>query len=823
MFKYALTSLKNKWVSSLLFIVAVVSILTVSTVSIHSLQDVQAQVSDDIKKHARGSYDILVRPEGAQTKVEKRLGLVEENYLGVGNGGITLDTWKEILAMEDIEIAAPVASLGYFTGLSYTVQLPFPASSSLFNARFSTSDGIHEYSLSDDMESYFLKQEGYYDGFDFINTYQSILYGISGESPQYLIPQTYHLMVGIDSEQEKKLTGIDFSEVKRDLEIDEKQLMSFAGDAPIINVLYLKDPKIPIKLNLEKTELLWDSTDTIALKKMFHQSPEDMLSLPEQDKDRQHFLKTLTEIERLSQTTYEFDLSPYLSTFDSQPIALDYNGKPIDVTSYATSIGETTKFYLTETIDYGIHDDYLTVKQVGTESKVPIYRKLIEKGKPAYEMSDYPFVLFPVGSYTAKEYQQSLAASPLGIYHQAPVTTENGRKVHETAVAGSFIASSAHGIIQIEDVELIKGKAPIDAIRIKVAGISSYDESAERKILDVVERLYRLGDFQIDIVAGASPESMDMDVEGIGMVTQQWTSLGAATTIIDGWTLSNLFITGLFILIGAIYMLNRILFWRETRQEETELLSDLGWRKRHINQFYLIELGLLTCVAVVISLCIIWVMISTHFLDRDSLFLFTVICSIFLIIILVRIFIPTKNKLKIQQGALGKTIFLRNIYYYRKFIGITFIQLAMVTLLLIFIITSIFVTMELTGKTNLGEYINNSIYFILLLVVIVSIGLTMTTVFESNSSFLALRNTELRILKDIGWKQKDIQMLCMKESAIWTFLGILLGASSGLGILVVLYDFNPVMFFIFIVIVVIIYSIVLLLTYIVTFIQTNKI
>jgi putative ABC transport system permease protein len=823
MVKYALTSLKNKWVSSLLFIVAVVSILTVSTVSIHSLQDVQAQVNDDIKKYARGSYDILVRPKGTQTKVENRLGLVEENYLGIGSGGITLDTWKEILAMDDIEIAAPVASLGYFTGFSYTVEFPFPESSSLFSARFSTSDGIHEYSLTDTMESYFLEQEGYYDGFDSINAYQTVLGKVSGETPKFLIPQTYHLMVGIDSEQEKKLTGIDFSEVKRDLEINEKEEMSFARDAPIIKVLYLKDPNIPIKLHLTKTALLWDTMDTLAIKKRFHLSPEDMLARIKGEKDSRDLLETLTEIERLSQTTYEFDLSPYLSTFDSQPIALDYTGNPIDVTSYAKSIGETTKFYFTETIDYGIHDGYLSVKQVGTESEVPIHRKLIEKGKPAYEMSDYPFVLFPVGSYTAKENQKSLSASPLGIYHQAPTTTENGQVVHETGVAGSFIASPAHGVIQIEDAELIKGNAPIDAIRIKVSGISSYDDSAERKILDVVEQLYQLGDFQIDIVAGASPETMNMDVESIGMVKQQWTSIGAATTISDGWTLSNIVISFLFILIGLIYIWNRIFFWRETRQKEAQLLSDLGWGKRHITSFHLIELLILTCVSLVVSLCIIGGMISSHVLDNGSLILFTVCSLSLLIIVLIRGIIPTNNKKIKKQGASGKSIFLRNIYYYRKFIWLTFLQLSVVTLLVMFTIPSIIATMDKTGKTNLGEFINNSIHFLLLLVIIVSISLTIISVLESNSAFLSLRRTELRLLRDIGWKRKDVQSLCMKESAIWTFLGILFGASLGLGILVLLYEFTPIMLLIFIVIVAIIYGIVLILTYIVTFAQTTKI
>lgn len=243
MIKYAWTSLKNHKTSSALFIIAMIAILTVSTMSLYSIKDIQARVDDDIKKYARGSYDILVRTKDHQTPVEKTLGVVEENYLGAGNGGISIDTWKKIQSMKDIEIAAPVASLGYFTGFSRSVDFPFPESSSLLSASFVTSDGIHEYQWGQKAETFYLKQDGYYDGYDYLKKHIGNKFGTgSGDKPTFMIPQTFHLVMGIDFKQEAKLTGIPFTALNRELTPEEQNVMSFAKGAAMIKVLYLEDP-----------------------------------------------------------------------------------------------------------------------------------------------------------------------------------------------------------------------------------------------------------------------------------------------------------------------------------------------------------------------------------------------------------------------------------------------------------------------------------------------------------------------------------------------------------------------------------------------------
>ncbi|HEY7223950.1 MAG TPA: ABC transporter permease [Micromonosporaceae bacterium] len=71
------------------------------------------QVTSTVSANARSVYDILVRPKGSQTSVETRSGLVTPDFLSGQFGGITLDQWHQIQAISGIDVAAPVAMIGY--------------------------------------------------------------------------------------------------------------------------------------------------------------------------------------------------------------------------------------------------------------------------------------------------------------------------------------------------------------------------------------------------------------------------------------------------------------------------------------------------------------------------------------------------------------------------------------------------------------------------------------------------------------------------------------------------------------------------------------
>ncbi|WP_328584720.1 FtsX-like permease family protein [Streptomyces sp. NBC_00370] len=66
-----------------------------------------------VRKNARSAYDVLVRPPASQTDVERQNGSVAPNFLSGTFGGITMDQYRRIRGMSGVQVAAPVANIGY--------------------------------------------------------------------------------------------------------------------------------------------------------------------------------------------------------------------------------------------------------------------------------------------------------------------------------------------------------------------------------------------------------------------------------------------------------------------------------------------------------------------------------------------------------------------------------------------------------------------------------------------------------------------------------------------------------------------------------------
>jgi len=71
------------------------------------------QTVGTVNAHALPAYDVLVRPKGTRSALEKSQDLVQPGFLTGIYGGITLDQWRKIKALPGIKVAAPVAMVGY--------------------------------------------------------------------------------------------------------------------------------------------------------------------------------------------------------------------------------------------------------------------------------------------------------------------------------------------------------------------------------------------------------------------------------------------------------------------------------------------------------------------------------------------------------------------------------------------------------------------------------------------------------------------------------------------------------------------------------------
>ncbi|MEV6370137.1 FtsX-like permease family protein [Micromonospora musae] len=70
-------------------------------------------VTGQVNSHYRGAYDILVRPSGSRSTIEKDAGLLRPNFLSSQYGGITSAQLDQMSAVRGVEVAAPIGMLGY--------------------------------------------------------------------------------------------------------------------------------------------------------------------------------------------------------------------------------------------------------------------------------------------------------------------------------------------------------------------------------------------------------------------------------------------------------------------------------------------------------------------------------------------------------------------------------------------------------------------------------------------------------------------------------------------------------------------------------------
>ena len=90
-------------------LVAAVSVTLLAAATGTSALRVRGTVTANFKP----AYDVLVRPADSFTGIERRRGLVTANYLSGIFGGISFEQYDRIKRLPGVEVAAPVANIGY--------------------------------------------------------------------------------------------------------------------------------------------------------------------------------------------------------------------------------------------------------------------------------------------------------------------------------------------------------------------------------------------------------------------------------------------------------------------------------------------------------------------------------------------------------------------------------------------------------------------------------------------------------------------------------------------------------------------------------------
>lgn len=220
---------------------------------------------------------------------------------------------------------------------------------------------------------------------------------------------------------------------------------------------------------------------------------------------------------------------------------------------------------------------------------------------------DQPFYFAPIATFDLDRLDRPanpLTYVPLGAYDPPAtdfVARPDGRPaskpspMHPTLNPAGLITVPPLAITNLEAARLLRGETPIDAIRVRVSGLSDFGPEARAKVERVASRIAELG-LDVDIVAGSSPQPVEIYVpayrlgtwppEDLGFVRQGWTTLGAAERVERGLGETNLALLLLALGSAAIFTVGLQLSQLTTRAQEVAILEALGWGSRRILGWY---------------------------------------------------------------------------------------------------------------------------------------------------------------------------------------------------------------------------------------------
>ncbi|WP_042474966.1 ABC transporter permease [Bacillus ndiopicus] len=777
------TRLRARKFVSLTIILAFISAYLLIPIGLYYAKETRLAVEQSIVEHGRGNYDLLIRPASARSTIEQTLGGVEENYIGDSQGGISIEEWQQIKQHPDVEVAAPVASIGYFTGEKFTIQIPELDVSSRFTFEFETSDGLKSYPIAPPSQLIYFNESS--PGFiQYLKkmTPESDAGSFSG-AMDIFIPNTFHLLTGIDMKSEEQLTNIDFSDFNNEIPpLVVKASEQLFPEAPLIKVLQREDLRIPLQLKV--------TVDTLDIN---IEEYREKLGLDTtawlMTAERSIIEQVLAEIEQLpaqQSTSYDIDLTPFYKPFNSAGLNLtkefELDDTPLSVAADRNYIAV---HYLAKKLDYQVKDENLHVQMVENGSP-PSYKEIERKGKPLVGLEQPPFLLQQVGTFAPNNEQESaLTSSPLGIYGTTETKTTTGETLTPTTIPGSFIAQPTGGIISLQDAEIIKGPTPIDAIRVRLAGISSYTQEAQQKIEALALEFLQQG-YTIDIVAGSSFKEVKLQVEGIGEVISPWTTLGVAQQLEEQWNSITLWTTILFTMFIVAWFIARLSFEKSSMVYEDTLLATIGWTRQKIFQRNTTEQSLLLTMAYLLSIVIIFFLGFTSQAYIITTIIFIIALS------LVYIFFSISKESKTRTTTYP---FLQAVVYHRQLIIPTMLILVISTILFVIQIATISDAIRHSVETTLGQFTVNTLLLFQIFILVATLVLTIFSLFECLSTLFYARAQEFDMYYRIGWTKTMISLHVVKEVFLWT------GFSIGLGLIIsymILFQLKVASYWIFI-------------------------
>lgn len=612
----------------------------------------------EVTQHFRASYDLLVRPTGSTSELERSRSLVRNNFISGLYGGITVAEWRQVKATPGVDIAAPLANLGW---VPLSVDFKVPMSQYLhgrglqafwLRSTSDTDDGLSTYpgpsgffvKASSERQCAYSQVRGPEFTRPFVSQGPRDVYSTCAttrspdgrSAPMYLSFPL--LLAAIDPVEESRLLGIDKT-VRSGRMLTEEDGVS--GTYPTIPVMVSSRSFLEEGLDVVVSEIHARPGESLA----------DLVRDPQLDqKEPVAFLdqpnrpyRRLVGREGVEVGSETFSISSLYRKLVAK-IGGDYG--PFQVPAFSSYWTTSPVVYqgrdvLTPQVVQNEAVDVWRDSGNGGYANIPIENGDVQfrgiRGHDGQSVSiegtyqDATVTVNAIGTFDPLRLPgfDPLTRVPLETY-TPPTAVGADRATREalgdeplspTREVAGYLSQPPHMFTTLRAARALTdrvsfshaaGDRLISVIRVRVAGVTGADEASLARIRTVADRIRERTGLDVDITAGSSPtrQTIRLPAGKFGrpelLLEEGWTKKGVALAILTTADRKTVALVALAAVMTLAYAVNAGASTVVLRRRELGVLRCCGWRVRDLRWVVLAEAGLVGIASAATAALLVW-------------------------------------------------------------------------------------------------------------------------------------------------------------------------------------------------------------------------
>ncbi|MGI9058149.1 MAG: ABC transporter permease [Ktedonobacteraceae bacterium] len=599
------------------FLLAACALLLLSATT----QTTVVRANQLIDQNWHPTYDLVVLPSTVKLPPGDT---VPADFLQSYDGGISVQQYAQITHLTGVQVAAPLAYIGYLSLPAPQISFPtqnFPAGYYQLTWTLTAFNGqrhLIEYQQSDveqifpcatlyDVRSLDLVlQEQEKDGCNFpTHQFRPIL--------SFSPPNTGgFLLAAIDPEAENQLVHLSTSisagralteqdTIHPDERIPEQSFNPQGQPFPTEAIPMLIHQQLPgqISLNMSLTPLLQGISSPQQLQQLGgaayfatlpHQSPLFHGMVPMVQNDPGRFVN-----HRLAWDGQRWQTLPPSTDATTDNSA----GYFLDFSSTATPAGLT---YRPATAPNG--EPAYTLVPTSTQGPEVGFRPLSPLHTLKKQFQDVGYTFEAVGQFTdarlAAQFSNPLNWLPENTYTALPITLRDDQQGHPvppvtllpTTNRAGYSMQPPLALTTLAAAEQLRGDHCISAIRIRVAGVEQASEQSWKRVQQVAGEITQRTHLQVIVTLGSSPHptlvfvpgvkkgqfGATQDIEPVGWVEERWIATGVSVLYLQQLGTTRLLLLGAILAMCLGYLALSFSALVTAQRREFAMLSALGWR-----------------------------------------------------------------------------------------------------------------------------------------------------------------------------------------------------------------------------------------------------